>query len=163
VSQAATAIAGQLNTGSGKGGKGFSGAGGRKLTVDVPVIEETNEAMLQLAQDIVAALPKNLRQLFTIVSCAEDGSAGSSSGSSKGGVRVVSLQQCVASGTDLEGCLLIAGPSSAQVSLPHGCLGLPPLQQACLIYVGGQAGWRALTRRVVYGCLEPGRWLCHWG
>ena len=94
--------------------RGFAGSGERKLSVDVPVLESGGAAMLQLAQDIVAALPKQLRSKFTIVSCADDVAAPSSS--SSGGVPVVSLRQCVADGTDLEGCLLIAGPTSAQVS-----------------------------------------------
>lgn len=68
--------------------------------------------MVQLAQEIVAALPKSLRQQFTIVSCADDGGSGSAG---SGGARVVSLQSVVARGEDLDGCLLIAGPTSAQL------------------------------------------------
>lgn len=112
VQQAATAIAAQLGgTGSSKGKKGFaSGTSCRKLTVDVPIVESGAAAMLQLAQDILAALPKQLRQQFTIVACNE--AAASAHG---GGVPVVSLQQCLADGRDLEGCLLIAGPTGSQL------------------------------------------------
>jgi hypothetical protein len=115
VQQAATAIAGQLGGSTGgKAKKGFaSGTSCRKLTVDVPVVESGAKAMLQLAQDILAALPKQLRQQFTIVSCDEGGAA--AAGAHTGGVPVVSLQQCLADGRDLEGCLLLAGPNSAQI------------------------------------------------
>lgn len=113
IQQAAAAIAAQLAGSGGAKGKGFAGSSCAKLSVDVPVLETGAAAMLQLAQDILAALPKQLRQQFVIVSCGEDGAAGSSSGGS--GVPVVSLQRCVADGTDLDGCLLIAGPSSTQV------------------------------------------------
>lgn len=110
ISQAAASIASQLTAGFGTG-KGFADGGGRKLTVDVPVLDSGAAALVQLAQDIVAALPRQLAKKFTVVSCA-DGPVPSSSG---GGARVVSLQQCVARGDDLDGCLIIAGPSSAQV------------------------------------------------
>ncbi|KAL4435443.1 hypothetical protein ABPG77_006205 [Micractinium sp. CCAP 211/92] len=112
VSQAAAAIAAQLS-GGGKGSKGFAGEGSRKLCVDVPVVESGGAAMVQLAQEIVAALPKPLRQQFTIISCTYDGSSGS--GSSSGGVKVVSLKSVVERGEDLDGCLLFAGPSSSQL------------------------------------------------
>lgn len=126
VSQAAAAIAAQL-TGGSKGSKGFAGAGSRKLSVDVPVLESSAAATLQLAQDIIAALPKSLRQQFTIVSCAEDGSGSVAGSGSSGGVQVVSLQACVAQGKDLDGCLLIAGPSTTQASNhPWPACGPPP-------------------------------------
>jgi hypothetical protein len=81
--------------------------------VDVPVVETGAAATLQLAQEILAALPKAQQQQFTIVSCAEDGGA---VGSGRGGVApVVTLQQVVADGTDLDGCLLIAGATATQV------------------------------------------------
>ena len=120
VRQAAAAIAAQLTTaaGSGKGkAKGFTEGGDRKLSVDVPVLESGAAATLQLAQEILAALPKQLRQQFTIVTCEEGGgSPGPAGGSSSGGVATLSLQQCVAEGRDLDGCLLIAGPSPTQAS-----------------------------------------------
>lgn len=116
IQQAASAIAAQLtSSGSGKG-RGFDGAGGRKLTVDVPVLESGPVAAVALAQEIIAALPKPLAKQFTVVSCG-DGALPSGGG---GGARVLSLQQCVADGADLTGCLLITGPSAAQARLAAG-------------------------------------------
>lgn len=109
-------MAAQLSaSGSSKGkGKGFcEGAGGRKLSVDVPVLESGAAASVQLAQELIAALPKQLAKQFTIVSCA-DGGAAPPSGSGGGGAPVLGLQQALG-GQDLGGCLLIAAPSSAQV------------------------------------------------
>ncbi|PRW33585.1 hypothetical protein C2E21_7646 [Chlorella sorokiniana] len=116
IRQAASAIAAQLNTGgSSKGkGKGFGdGAGGRKLSVDVPVLESGAAASVQLAQEIIAALPKQLAKQFTVVSC-EDGGAAPPSSSSGGGALVLGLQQALG-GADLGGCLLIAAPASTQL------------------------------------------------
>ncbi|KAI7842867.1 hypothetical protein COHA_003485 [Chlorella ohadii] len=112
IRQAAAAIAAQLNTGGSGKGKGFGdGAGGRKLTVDVPVLESGAAASVQLAQELIAALPKQLAKQFTVVSCADSGAAAPSSG---GGAPVLGLQQAL-SGGDLGGCLLIAAPSSGQL------------------------------------------------
>ncbi|KAI3425204.1 hypothetical protein D9Q98_008972 [Chlorella vulgaris] len=97
----------------GAGKKGFAGTTScRKLSVDVPVLESGPEAMQQLAQDILVALPKPLRQQFTVVSCGE---SSSSISSGSGGVPVLGLQQCLADGRDLDGCLLITGPTSGQL------------------------------------------------
>lgn len=113
VRQAAAAIAAQLNTGSSGKGKGFGdGAGGRKLSVDVPVLESGAAASVQLAQELIAALPKQLAKQFTIVSCADGGAA--PAGGSGGGAPVLGLQQALG-GADLGGCLLITTPSSEQV------------------------------------------------
>ncbi|KAL4856994.1 Protein Trigalactosyldiacylglycerol 1 [Chlorella vulgaris] len=114
VQQAAAAISAQLaGSTKGAGKKGFAGASScRKLSVDVPVLESGPEAMQQLAQDILAALPKPLRQQFTVVSCGESSSSNSSG---SGGVPVLGLQQCLADGRDLDGCLLITGPTSGQL------------------------------------------------
>lgn len=76
----------------------------------MPVLESGAAALAQLAQDVLAAMPRQLSKQFTVVSCA-DGPAPAAGG----GVPVVSLQQCVADGRDLSGCLLIVAPSSAQV------------------------------------------------
>lgn len=119
VRQAAAAIAAQLNTGGSGKGKGFGdGAGGRKLSVDVPVLESGAAASVQLAQELIAALPKQLAKQFTIVSCA-DGGAAPAGGSSGGGVPVLGLQQALG-GADLGGCLLITAPSSEQVRARAG-------------------------------------------
>ena len=156
VRQAAAAIAAQLTTaaGSGKGkAKGFVGGSDRKLSVDVPVLETGAAATLQLAQEILAALPKQLRQQFTIVTCEEGGGSPAAAGgtcSSSGGVATVSLQQCVAEGRDLGGCLLIAGPSPTQASsgmqfnCPPSARSLPPTAHllAALLRLG--AGWATL-------------------
>ncbi|PSC69981.1 hypothetical protein C2E20_6530 [Micractinium conductrix] len=68
--------------------------------------------MVQLAADVVAELPKPLRQTFTIVACSNDAS---SLPALAAGTRVVSLAQCVAAGDDLEGCLMVAGPLTEQL------------------------------------------------
>lgn len=122
VQQAASAIAAQLaNSGSGKG-RGFGdGAGGRKLSVDVPVLESGAAAAVQLAQDIIAALPKQLAKQFTIVSCADGGAAPAAR---SGGAPVLGLQQALG-GADLGGCLLIAAPSAGQVGAACSAAGRP--------------------------------------
>ncbi len=79
--------------------------------MDVPVLESGAAASVQLAQELIAALPKQLAKQFTVVSCADSGAAAPSSG---GGAPVLGLQQAL-SGGDLGGCLLIAAPSSGQV------------------------------------------------
>jgi hypothetical protein len=114
VQQAAAATSAQLaGSMKGAGKKGFAGATScRKLSVDVPVLESGPEAMQQLAQDILVALPKPLRQQFTVVSCGE---SSSSISSGSGGVPVLGLQQCLTDGRDLDGCLLITGPTSGQL------------------------------------------------
>lgn len=129
MEQAAAAIAAQLNVaGSGKT-KGFAGAGGRKLTVDVPAQDTSPAGTLQLAQDIVAALPKQLAKQFTVVHCGE----GAPPAGGGGGAPVVSLQQCVAQGTDLTGCLLIAAPPASQVGGLSGVRSIAATHARCQV------------------------------
>lgn len=126
-------MAAQLSaSGSSKGkGKGFGdGAGGRKLSVDVPVLESGAAASVQLAQELIAALPKQLAKQFTIVSCADGGAAPPSGGSGGGGAPVLGLQQALG-GQDLGGCLLITAPSSAQVGWRREPV-LATLERHCL-------------------------------
>lgn len=82
------------------------------LAPHVLVQEQGGAAMVQLAADVVAELPKPLRQTFTIVACSNDAS---SLPALAAGTRVVSLAQCVAAGDDLEGCLMVAGPLTEQL------------------------------------------------
>ena len=114
VQQAAAAIAAQLGGGKRlKQGRGFSSPGGRRLSVEVGEADTSSAATLQLAQDILAALPRKLAAQFTVVA-ADGAGARRAAGGSQPPAAVVSLQRCLEQRQVPSGCLLIAGAKQAQ-------------------------------------------------
>ena len=126
MAQAAAAVAANLPVASGgkKAAKtaataGFSGAC-KKLSVEIPVADESEAAALELAKELLAALPAPWPRQFTVVACASAPTATAAAAS----LRVRSLASCLADDSDsLGGCLLILAPRTAQIDEVERVLG----------------------------------------
>jgi hypothetical protein len=106
---------GKADGGSSAAAGGFSAAG-KRLSIEIPVMDDSPAGAVQLAQELLAGLPPALRRQFTVVSTGAGAAAAAGFGAAGGGgAPVVSLEQCVASRRVLPGCVLLAGPSAAQM------------------------------------------------
>ena len=124
ISQACAAISANLPSQKGAKGKkkqapsqsvpGFAGAG-IKLSVEIPVADESEAAALQLASELISGLPSPWPTQFTVVSAFPG--ASSCPRQLTPSIKVVSLDSCLdeASESLLSSCIIIIGPKTSQL------------------------------------------------
>jgi hypothetical protein len=128
ISQACAAIASHLPVVKSQKSKkkaapasapGFAGDT-KKLSVEIPVADESQAAAMQLAKDVISALPSPWPSQFTYVVCSTN-TASETAFSSK----TVSLAACLADETDslLGSCIVIVAPKISQVAAVEQLMG----------------------------------------
>jgi len=113
IAQAAAALASNLlaSEKKSKGGRaGFAGPG-KKLSVEIPVADESDSASLALTRDLIEALPQTLRSQVTVLTCTTSIKAIT--------FPAVSLSDCASGAADLQGkgCLFVVAPRTEHLSL----------------------------------------------
>lgn len=95
------------------GAAGFTGDG-KKLTVEIPVADESDAAALELARDLLAALPTNWQRQFTIIACGKSAPVAPSTNP----YRLISLDACLSDEEIAQpsGCVLFSAPKTSQLA-----------------------------------------------
>lgn len=90
---------------------GFGGGETKKLSVEIPVADESLEASIALAKDLISGLPSPWPNQFTYV-------VSNSSSSQNAGATVVSLNACLHDESDslLGSCIVIVAPKTRHVA-----------------------------------------------
>lgn len=123
VAQAAAAVAAQMAAPKGARNRkqrgsaaaaelalpGFAAAP-KRLSVEIPVADESAAAAVALARELVAALPGALSRQFTVVAAGEGAGVGGA------GAPVVAFARCLAEGRVPAGGLVVAAPTAAQAA-----------------------------------------------
>jgi len=128
ISQACAAIAANLPSIKSQKSKkktapasapGFAGCDTKKLSVEIPVADESLDASIQLAKDLISGLPSPWPNQFTYVVSNSSGSAQNAAAT------VVSLDACLQDdfGSGLGSCIIIVAPKISQVAAVEKLLG----------------------------------------
>ena len=101
------------STGVSSGSSGFSGSR-KRLSIEIPVRDESEEALLEVARDCLRELPQTWAKQFAVVTCRSTRPPEGISALFPNNT-VLSLSQCLSE--DLPGgCVMLLGPSTSQAS-----------------------------------------------